>query len=70
MKKNSQRQYERVLELLQAGVKLSPINAIPMVGTISLQYHVFKLRKQGYKIKTNVVRNGSLKYAEYELMRG
>lgn len=63
-------QNEKVLELLQAGFKLSAINAMPLIGTMSLNWHVFHLRQKGYKIKTNIIQNGMLKYSEYELEKG
>ena len=61
-------QVNAVLELLLKGEKLTHLTAHHLVGTISLQYHIWKLRQEGYPIFTSMKESpDGRKYAEYRL---
>lgn len=63
-------QEERVLEYLKTGHTLTPLEALYIVGTFSLPYHIFSLRKKGFNITTNLKQdvNGK-RYAKYKLAK-
>lgn len=57
---------EKILRHLQSGHTLTNLEALREYGTMSLPYHVFALRQEGYNIVTREKRsfNGQ-RYAEY-----
>lgn len=62
---------EKILRHLQAGHSLTPLEAVQAYGTMSLPYHIFALRREGYNIRTRIRRNfQGTRYAEYYLVDG
>ena len=57
----------KVLAYLQTGHSLDIPKAIGMWGHIRLSDVVFRLRAKGYKITTEIVKNGSVEFAIYRL---
>lgn len=57
----------KVLHYLQTGHSLDIPKAIGMWGHIRLSDVVFRLRKKGYPITTEMVQNGSVEFAIYRL---
>lgn len=57
----------KVLSYLQTGHSLDFPKAIGMWGHIRLSDVVFRLRAKGYKITTEIVKNGNVEYAIYRL---
>ena len=61
-------QAEAILQALQSGRKLTPIDALREFSCFRLGARVFDLKKQGHEIKTEIVRTPSGKrVAEYSL---
>lgn len=62
-------QEEKVLKYLRTGRTLTPLEALYIIGTFSLPYHVFNLRKKGFPIITMLKQdvNGK-RYAKYKLV--
>ena len=60
---------KRILQHLQAGNKITPLEALQSYGTIRLGAYIHELRKAGYNIRTNIIRTFSGKtYAEYVMI--
>lgn len=60
-------QNKHILEYLQQGHELSQIEAKELFNTLSLNWHIWSLRKQGYEILTRIKEKNGLKYAVYRL---
>lgn len=62
-------QTELILDALQKGERLTPLDALERFGCFRLAARVKDLRADGHKIETvNVSRNGKT-YAEYSLVQ-
>lgn len=67
-KQNFRSQIDAVLDLLMSGETLTHLTAHHLTGTISLQYHVFQLRKEGYPVITKMkTAADGRRYAEYHM---
>lgn len=68
MKRKGLTQKERILNHLLTGQSITPLEAYFEYGTLSLQYHVWSLRADGYEIETEIHTsvNGK-RYAKYTL---
>lgn len=61
---------QHILRHLQAGNKITPLEALSEYGTIRLGAYIYDLRKEGHKIRTNMKRSFNGKtFAEYSLER-
>lgn len=59
-----------ILNHLQSEHSITPIEAFHEYGTLSLQWHIWALREDGYQIQTEWVTTVSGKrYAKYVLLR-
>jgi hypothetical protein len=63
-------QKKAILEHLQYGKSITPIEALNLYGCMRLADVVFKLKKKGYNIATNMIKDDSTgkKYASYMLI--
>ena len=61
-------QTKRILEHLQEGKTLTPLEALDMFGTFRLGSIIFNLRQDGFEIKTTIVDGGfGKRYAKYSM---
>lgn len=62
-------QKDRVLNHLKSGKTITPMEALIEYGTMSLQYHIYKLREEGYDIRTTMRQSLNKKrFAEYKML--
>ena len=60
---------QRILQHLQAGNSLTPLEAMCEYGTIRLGAYIHELRKEGHSIRTDIKRSFNNKtYAQYKLV--
>jgi hypothetical protein len=67
MRKESQAQ--KVLEHLQKGWSITPLDALYMFGAFRLSAIVYDLKKQGHDIKTDIVEKDGKHFASYSLIK-
>mgnify|MGYP003634516554 CR=1 FL=1 len=60
-------QKQNILKHLQDGNGITPLTALQNYGCFRLAAVVFDLKKEGWKIRTNVGTNGKKKFAIYKL---
>lgn len=63
-------QKENVLEYLQRGNKITPLEALYQFGSFRLSAIIFELRQEGYNIITHNKTVDGKTFAEYELVKG
>ncbi len=68
MLKKSQK--ENILEYLQIGNKITPLEALYQFGSFRLSAIIFELRQEGYNIITHNKSVDGKTFAEYELVKG
>ena len=51
-------QKKQILEYLKEGNKLTPILALKRFGCFRLSARIYELRREGYPIKSNLVKKG------------
>ena len=68
MLKKSQKQ--NVLEYLEIGNKITPLEALYQFGSFRLSAIIFELRQEGYNIITHNKTVDGKTFAEYELVKG
>jgi len=68
MLKKSQK--ENVLEYLQRGNKITPLEALYQFGSFRLSAIIFDLRQEGFNIITHNKTVDGKTFAEYELVKG
>ena len=68
MLKKSQKQ--NVLEYLEIGNKITPLEALYQFGSFRLSAIIFELRQEGYNIITHNKSVDGKTFAEYELVKG
>ena len=68
MPKKSQK--ENILEYLQIGNKITPLEALYKFGSFRLSAVIFELRQEGFNIITHKKKVDEKTFAEYELVRG
>ena len=68
MSKKSQKQ--NVLEYLEIGNKITPLEALYQFGSFRLSAIIFELRQEGYNIITHNKSVDKKTFAEYELVKG
>lgn len=60
---------EKIRRHLESGETITPLQALQEYGTMSLPYHVFALRREGYDIRTRIKTSFSgRRYAEYYMV--
>jgi hypothetical protein len=67
MPKKSQK--ENILEYLQIGNKITPLEALYQFGSFRLSAVIFELRQEGYNIITHNKTVDEKTFAEYELVK-
>ena len=65
MPKKSQK--ENILEYLQIGNKITPLEALYQFGSFRLSAIIFELRQEGYNIITHKKKVDGKTFAEYSL---
>ena len=68
MPKKSQK--ENILEYLQIGNKITPLEALYQFGSFRLSAIIFELRQEGFNIITHNKTVDGKTFAEYELVKG
>ena len=68
MPKKSQK--ENILEYLELGNKITPLEALYQFGSFRLSAIIFELRQEGFNIITHNKTVDGKTFAEYELVRG
>ena len=68
MLKKSQKQ--NVLEYLEIGNKITPLEALYQFGSFRLSAIIFDLRQEGFNIITHNKTVDGKTFAEYELVKG
>ena len=63
-------QKENVLEYLQRGNKITPLEALYQFGSFRLSAIIFDLRQEGFNIITHNKTVDGKTFAEYELQKG
>ena len=61
---------EWVLDMLQRGHSITPIDALHGCGCMRLSARIYDLRRAGYKIEVKREKKGKAVYARYYLKRG
>jgi hypothetical protein len=60
-------QNTQILEHLQSGKSITPIDALNMFGCFRLGARIYDLKQQGYDIQTKIINNANKSFAEYSL---
>ena len=63
-------QKENILDYLQIGNKITPLEALYQFGSFRLSAIIFELRQEGYNIITHNKTVDGKTFAEYELVKG
>ena len=63
-------QKENILEYLQIGNKITPLEALYQFGSFRLSAIIFELRQEGYNIITHNKSVDGKTFSEYELVKG
>ena len=62
-------QRENILEYLEIGNKITPLEALYQFGCFRLSAVIFNLRQEGYNIITHKKKVDENTFAEYELVK-
>lgn len=62
-------QKDQILDYLKFGNSITPIEALDKFGCFRLSAVVFKLRKCGYRITSELEQTGRKRYARYRLIQ-
>lgn len=60
-------QNKQILEYLQSGKKLTPLEALNLFGCLRLGARIYDLKQKGFNIKSELVNRNGKTFAEYEL---
>ena len=60
-------QKQKVLIHLQEGKGITPLEALTKFGAFRLSAIIFDLKKDGYDIQTDMIKNGGKHYANYSI---
>ena len=60
-------QKQKVLIHLQEGKGITPLEALTKFGAFRLSAIIFNLKKDGYDIQTDMIKNGGKHYANYSI---
>lgn len=61
-------QSEKILKALKSGRQITPLDALNEFGCFRLAAVIFKLKKEGYNIKTEIINSPNGKhYARYSI---
>jgi len=70
MGKRKRSQSKRILQVLEMGGRLSPLQALDLCGCMRLAARIKDLRDDGHLITTAYARSGSSRFAVYSLTEG
>ena len=68
METQTQTQKEAILRHLQSGRTITPLEALELYRCYRLSARIRELRDEGYKIKSENVKQGKKTFASYELI--
>ena len=68
METQTQTQKEAILRHLQSGKTITPLEALELYRCYRLSARIRELRDEGYKIKSENVKQGKKTFASYELI--
>lgn len=60
-------QEQRILNLLQNGGKITPLEALNKFGCLRLSGRIYDLKRKGYNIKSNRITVNKKQVAQYSL---
>ncbi len=60
-------QSDQIIDYLAAGHTLTPIDALKRFGCFRLGARVYDLKREGHRIKSEMVRKGEKRFARYSL---
>lgn len=60
-------QTEEILNHLQSGRSITPLEALEKYGCFRLGGRIYDLKQQGYEIVTNMVTKNGKRFAEYRM---
>ena len=61
-------QISRVKRHLIEGKSITPIDALNLFGAFRLSHIIYVLRNEGHNIKTDLIYDGTRRYAKYSLI--
>lgn len=56
-----------ILKALQAGDKITPLDALKRFGVFRLAARICELKEAGHDVKVSMVKSGENRFAEYSL---
>lgn len=63
-------QNDQILEHLQSGRQITPLDALREYGCFRLASRIDELRRQGHQIQTSMTTRNGKRYATYALAQG
>lgn len=60
-------QEQAILEYLEAGNAITPMDALHKFGSFRLCARIFELKRAGHNIVTNIIKSNGKRFAEYRL---
>jgi len=66
--KGTQTQKEAILRHLQSGKTITPLEALNLYGCFRLGARIWELRDEGYRIRSENVKQGKKTFASYRLI--
>ena len=69
MKNRRQSQMHKIWKYLERGRRITPLQALNMVGSLSLGARIYDLRKIGIDIETEMIDVGGKRVARYKLAK-
>ena len=62
-------QTEQILNYLRTGQSLTPLECLNRFQCFRLGARIWDIKKMGYKVETELVRQGNKKFASYKLSK-
>ena len=63
-------QQDKIIDYLATGRSITPLQALSRFGCMRLGARIYQLKKDGHRIKTDMVRRKGKTFASYRLSRG
>lgn len=60
-------QSKRILQYLQSGKSLNPLQALSLFGCFRLGARIWDLKDAGYKVKSKIVKSDNKHFSQYSL---
>lgn len=62
-------QTNQILDYLRTGKAITPLEALNHFGCFRLGARIYEIKKLGYKVKTEIERQGDKHWAKYSLLK-